>query len=166
MSQLVSLHWILQKIFGLSDEEIEYIIKERHQEQLADAEIQAKAMGLTMDVQNKAAIDQQQQQAQIQQQQAQQMAGAQPNTQKAEDLRKHLRAAGSMSHTWPQMRQRLGYRPISEQELFHGNREHEKLVGDNLDRILASNTTLARRLEELGQLVNEIKMSMPPRQQW
>jgi hypothetical protein len=166
MSQFVSLHWILQKIFGLSDEEIEYIIKERHQEQLADAEIQAKAMGLTMDVQNKAAIDQQQQQAQIQQQQAQQMAGAQPNTQKAEDLRKHLRAAGSMSHTWPQMRQRLGYRPISEQELFHGNREHEKLVGDNLDRILASNTTLARRLEELGQLVNEIKMSMPPRQQW
>lgn len=166
MSQFVSLHWILQKIFGLSDEEIEYIIKERHEEQLADAEIQAKSMGLTMDVQNKAAIQQQQASADLQNQQAQQqqaMAGAQPNTAKAEELRKHLRAAGSMSHTWPQMRQRLGYRPISEQELFHGNREHEKLVGDNLDKILSSNTQLARRLEELGQLVNEIKLSMPAR---
>lgn len=164
MSQFVSLHWILQKIFGLSEEEIDYIIKERHEEALADAEVQAKAMGLTMDVQNKAALHQQAASAEMQNQQAQQaqaMAGAQPNTQKAEDLRKHLRAAGSMSHTWPLMRQRLGYRPISEQELYHGNREHEKLVGDNLDKILSSNTELARRLAELGQLVNEIKMAMP-----
>lgn len=165
MSQFVSLHWILQKIFGLSEEEIDFIIKERHEEALADAEVQAKAMGLTMDVQNKAQIQQQAATAHIQNQQAQQqaqmMAAAQPNTAKAEDLRKHLRSAGSMSHTWPLMRQRLGYRPISEQELYHGNREHEKLVGDNLDKILASNTTLARRLEELGQLVNEIKMAMP-----
>jgi len=164
MSQFVSLHWILQKVFGLSEEEIEYIIKERHEEQLADAEIQAKAMGLTMDVQNKAALHQQAASAEIQNQQAQQMAAAQPNTAKAEELRKHLRHAGSMSHTWPLMRQRLGYRPISEQELYHGNREHEKLVGDNLDKILASNTGFARRLEELGQLVNEIKLSMPRNQ--
>jgi hypothetical protein len=160
MSQFVSLHWILQKVFGLSEEEIEYIIKERHQEQLSDAEIQSKAMGLTMDVQNTAALKQQAASTSLQQQQ---MATAQPNTQAAEDLRKHIRASGSLSHMWPQMRQNLGYRPISEQELFHGNREHEKLVGDNLEKILESNTSLARRLAELGQLVNELKMSMPGR---
>lgn len=160
MSQFVSLHWILQKVFGLSDEEIEYIIKERHQEQLADAEIQAKAMGLNMDVQNKSALQQQAASTHLQQQQ---MAQAQPGTQAAEDLRKHIRASGSLSSMWPQMRQRLGYRPISEQELFHGNREHEKLVGDNLEKILSSNTGLARRLDELGQLVEELRMSMPGR---
>jgi hypothetical protein len=160
MSQFVSLHWILQKVFGLSDEEIEYIIKERHQEQLADAEIQAKAMGLNMDVQNKSALQQQAASTHLQQQQ---MAQAQPGTQAAEDLRKHIRASGSLSSMWPQMRQRLGYRPISEQELFHGNREHEKLVGDNLEKILASNTGLARRLDELGQLVEELRHSMPGR---
>jgi hypothetical protein len=160
MSQFVSLHWILQKVFGLSEEEIEYIIKERHQEQLADAEIQSKAMGLTMDVQNTAALKQQAASTSLQQQQ---MATAQPNTQAAEDLRKHMRASGSLSHMWPQMRHNLGYRPISEQELFQGNREHEKLVGDNLEKILESNTSLARRLAELGQLVNELKMSMPGR---
>lgn len=167
MSQFVSLHWILQKIFGLSDEEIQYIIKERHQEQLADAQIQAKATALGIDAQNAAT-----QRAQAAQQaaappegdeQAQQMAAAQPNTQAAEDLRKHLRGVGTMSHTWPLMRQNLGYRPISERELFHGNRDHEKLVEDNLDKILSSNSGLARRFEELGQLINEIKMSMPNR---
>jgi hypothetical protein len=162
MSQFVSLHWILQKVFGLSDEEIEYIIKERHQEQLADAEVQAKAMGLNMDVQNKSALQQQAASTHLQQQQ-QQMAQAQPGTQAAEDLRKHMRAVGSLSSMWPQMRQRLGYRPISEQELMHGNREHEKLVGDNLEKILSSNTGLARRLDELGQLVEELRMSMPGR---
>lgn len=160
MSQFVSLHWILQKVFGLSEEEIEYIIKERHQEQLSDAEIQSKAMGFTMDVQNTAALKQQAASTAVQQQQ---MATAQPNTQAAEDLRKHMRASGSLSHMWPQMRHNLGYRPISEQELLHGNREHEKLVGDNLEKILESNTSLARRLAELGQLVNELKMSMPGR---
>jgi hypothetical protein len=158
MSQFVSLHWILQKVFGLSEEEIEYIIKERHQEQLADAEIQAKAMGLNLDVQNKSALQQQAATTHLQQQQ---MAQAQPNTQAAEDLRKHFRQTGSLSHTWPRMRHNLGYRPISEQELLHGNREHEKLVEDNLGKILSSNTGLARRLEELGQLLDELKMTMP-----
>jgi hypothetical protein len=161
MSQFVSLHWILQKIFGLSEEEIEYIIKERHQEQLADAEIQSKAMGLNLDVQNKSALQQQAASTHLQQQQ---MAQAQPGTQAAEDLRKHMRASGSMSSMWPRMRQHLGYRPITDQELLHGNRDHEKLVEDNLGKILTSNTGLARRLEELGQLLDELKMTMPNRQ--
>jgi len=162
MSQFVSLHWILQRIFGLSDGEIEYIIKERHQEQLADAEIQAKAMGLQMDVQGQAQVQQQQAVADIQtKQQAQQMAMAPPQSKQAEDLRKHFRQVGSLSRMWPHMRQNLGYRPITEQELLAGNRDHEKLVEDNLDKILSSNTSTAKRLSELRELVNEMKMSMP-----
>ena len=168
MQQFVSLHWILQKVFGLSEEEIEYIIKERHQEQLADAEIQAKAMGLQMDVQNQGAAEQQAAQAEIQtQQQAaqQQMAAgvAQGSTQAAEDLRSAFRAQGALSRRWPQMRQHLGYKPITEQELFAGNRDHEKLVEDNLETIMGSNTETARRLGELGQLLNEVKMTIPGR---
>jgi len=167
MQQFVSLHWILQKVFGLSEEEIEYIIKERHQEQLSDAEIQAKAMGLQMDVQNQGAIQQQAAQAEIQTQQAaaqQQMAGAiGGSAQAAEDLRHSIRTAGGLSSRWPQMRQHLGYRPITEKELFAGNRDHEKMVEDNLDAIMGSNTETARRLGELGQLLNEVKMGMPRR---
>jgi hypothetical protein len=167
MQQFVSLHWILQKVFGLSEEEIEYIIKERHQEQLSDAEIQAKAMGLQMDVQNQGAVQQQAAQAEIQtQQQAaqQQMAAAAGgSTQASEDLRAAFRAQGALSRRWPQMRQHLGYKPITEQELFQGNRDHEKLVEDNLETIMGSNTETARRLGELGQLLNEVKMTIPGR---
>jgi len=168
MQQFVSLHWILQKVFGLSEEEIEYIIKERHQEQLSDAEIQAKAMGLQMDVQSQGAVQQQAAQAEIQtQQQAAQQtlatAAAGGSTQASEELRAAFRASGALSRRWPQMRQHLGYKPITEQELFQGNREHEKLVEDNLETIMGSNTETARRLGELGQLLNEVKMTIPGR---
>jgi intein/homing endonuclease len=163
MSQFVSLHYILNKIFGLSEEEIEYVIKERHQEQLADAEIQSKSMGLTLDVQNSASISQQAASANLQQQQQQQLAAAGPNAQESEDLRKHLQQSATMAHKWPQMRRDLNYRPISNRELMEGNREHEKLVADNLDKILKSNTSLSNRLRELGHLVNELKMGMPGR---
>ena len=162
MSQFVSLHWILQRIFGLSDTEIEYIIKERHEEALADAEIQAKAMGLQMDVQNQSQAQMMQTQASIQQQQmAQQAATAEPGTKKAEDLRKHFRDVGSLSRMWPHMRQNLGYRPITEQELFRGNRDHEKRMEDNLERVLSNDHQMANRLGELRELLNDLRMSMP-----
>lgn len=160
MSQFVSLHWILQKIFGLSDTEIQYIIKERHEEALADAEIQAKGMGLQMDVQNKAQAQAMQQQTAIQNQAAlQQAQTAQPNTKQAEDARKRLRELGSLSHMWPQMRQRVGYRPITERELFAGNRDHEKLVEDNLDKILSESSSMGARLNELRHLLNELRLT-------
>jgi len=85
------------------------------------------------------------------------------STQAAEDLRHSIRTAGGLSNRWPQMRQQLGYRPITEKELFQGNRDHEKMVEDNLDRIMGANNETARRLGELGQLLNEVKMSMPGR---
>lgn len=167
MSQFVSLHWILQKVFGLSDSEIEYIIKERHEEQLADAEVQAKAMGLQMDVQGQAQIQQQAAVAKIQTQQAVDQARALPAEgspakpakpkKKNEDARQYLRTAGSLSRMWPQLRQMSGYKPITEQELFAGNRDHEKFVEDNLDKILEGNSSLAHRLNELGQLIKELR---------
>jgi len=164
MNQFVSLHWILQKIFGLSDTEIEYIIKERHQEQLADAEIQAKSMGLQMDVQNQGAIQQQAAQAEIQTRQASAQQQMEPQQgQAAEDLRRRIRDMGSLSRTWTQTRQNLGYRPITEQELFAGNRDHEKLVEDNLDKIMGANNGMVKRLGELGQVINELKAGMPRR---
>lgn len=162
MSQFVSLHWILQKIFGLSDSEIEFIIKERHEEQLADAEVQAKSMGLQMDVQNQAGIQQQAASAQIQTQQAVAQAQALPQSagqQKREDgdARDFLRRAGSLSRMWPLMRQTAGFKPITEQELFSGNRDHEKRVEDNLDHILDQFPAMSSRLNELGHLIKELK---------
>lgn len=166
MSQFVSLHWVLQKVFGLSDHEIEYIIKQRHDEQLADAEIQAKAMGLSMKeqgtVQQQQLMKQQAQQMQAQQQQAMQQAvTAEPGSQQAEEARMRLREYATLSHLWPLRRQQYGYKPITEQELFRGNRDHEKRMEDNFSKMMKSNVSLSNKVVELGELISELKHSMP-----
>jgi hypothetical protein len=161
MSQFVSMHWILQKIFGLSDTEIEFVIKQRHDEQLMDADVQAKSLGMqqqtSMDVQMQAQQDQQGQAMQA----AGQMAKAEPNTKKSEDAQHKLRELASLSRIWPQKRQQLGYRPISESELFAGNRDHERRIEDNLEKVLKYDTEFSRKLNELGGLVRELRGSMP-----
>lgn len=166
MSQFVSLHWILQKVFGLSDHEIEFIIDQRHSEQLADAEIQAKGMGFQMkeqgEFQQKQAQQQQQAAAAQQQQGAEQQAvQAEPGSPQAQEARMRLREFGGLSQMWPLRRQQYGYRPITERELFHGNREHEKRLEENLEKVVKSNGALSSRITELGELIHEIRHAMP-----
>ena len=166
MSQFVSLHWILQKVFGLSDHEIEFIIKQRHEEQLGDAEIQAKAMGFQMKEQGTAQQKQMQQQQAMQagQQQAgaeQQAVQAEPGSPQAAEARMRLREYGGLSQLWPLRRQQYGYKPITERELFQGNRDHEKRMEDNMGKVLKSSNALSSRVTELGELLHEIRHSMP-----
>jgi hypothetical protein len=159
MSQFVSLHWILQKIFGLSDSEIEFMIKQRHSEQLADADIQARAMGLQQ--QTSMNIQQQGMQQQQAAQAGAQAITAEPGSQQAQEARQRLREFGSLSRLWPQRRQQLGYRPITERELFAGNRDHEKRVEDNLEKVLKNDTAFAQRITELGEFIQDIRHSIP-----
>ncbi len=152
MSQFVSLHWILSKIFGLSDEEVEYVVRERHDEQMADAEIQAKAMGLQTQITGDVQMNQQQQ--------AMTQAGAGPSrpAQETVDLARQIHG---MSHMWSQKRQQNNYKPITEKELFHGNRDHEKRMEDNFHKMISENRGLATRLDNLKGLVDEIRMAKP-----
>lgn len=152
MGQFVSLHWILQKIFGLSEDEIEFIIKERHEEALADAEVQMKAQQMMQPPQPGAPDQSTAAVANAVQ--------AEPNTAKAEQARQAVRATGGLSQMWRQKRQAIGYRNITESELFNGNKEHEKRVEDNLSKILNNNHELASHLQELSGLLNEIRYSM------
>jgi hypothetical protein len=148
MSQFVSMHWILSKVFGLSDPEVEYIIKQRHDEQLADADIMAKSAGLQVQAQGAA-------------QQALQGPAAEPGSPQAEDLRQAFRSMGGLSRIWPQRRQMYGYQPMSEKELFEGNRDHEKRMEDNFEKLIKNDVTLSNRLLELRELVNELRMARP-----
>ena len=157
MSQFVSLHWILNKVFGLSEEEIEYIIKERHEEQLADAEIQAKAMGMQMQVQTDAQMAQA----------AQQPAGAPPGQPapapgpaKQEGLASRTNIA-PLSQLWTQRRQLYGYKAITERDLFAGNRDHEKKMEDNFEKMMKQDAAFAAKLDNIKDLVNEIRMTRP-----
>lgn len=149
MSQFVSMHWILSKVFGLSDDEVEYIVNQRHDEQMQDAEIQAKAMGLQM-----------QEQGKVQQSMAGQ-APAAPNTAAAQEQREQLRQISGLSRIWPQRRQFYGYKPITEQELFRGHRDHEKMVEDNFEKLFKQDIGFANRITEIRDLVQELRMTMP-----
>ena len=157
MSQFVSMHWILTKIFGLSDEEVEYIIKQRHEEQLADAEIQAKAMGLQTQVQGNVQMAQMQQQQQMMPQQPAQP----PAGQKAQEGASVADSFSSLSQLWPQRRQMYGYQPITEKSLFAGNRDHEKRIEDNFDKLMKNDAGIVNRLSDLKDLINELRVSRP-----
>ena len=161
MSQFVSHHWILQKVFGLSDSEIEYILRQRHDEALEEAAVAAKGGAM----QQKALMDIQPQgsggQVPVDPGAMQAAASAEPGSPQAESARQRLRQVGSMSQMWTLKRQLYGYRPISEREMFEGNRDHEKRMEDNLDKIMRTNSGMTSRLGELGELVKELKFSMP-----
>ena len=158
MSQFVSLHWILQKVFALSEEDIKFVIKERHEEALLDAEVQAKAMGMQLDVQNQG-----QQQAMDMQQQGQQAISnavkAEPGTKKAEDAHARLREFTQASRLWSQIRQGKNFQPIHEQELFHGNRDHERKMEDKLGWMQENGMRQNKNLEDLGGLLRELTHS-------
>lgn len=150
MSQFVSMHWILNKVFGLSDEEVEYIMKERHDEQLADAEIQAKSMGMQMQVQANAQMAQG----------APQPGGAAPG-QAAQEGVANKSGMASLSQLWPQRRQQYGYKPITEQELFAGNRDHEKRMEDNFHKVFRQDAVFTEKIGELKDLIQEIRSTRP-----
>jgi hypothetical protein len=158
MSQFVSLHWILQKVFALSEEDIKFVIKERHEEALLDAEVQAKAMGMQLDVQNQG-----QQQAMDMQQQGQQAISnavkAEPGTKKAEDAHARLHDFTKASRLWSQIRQGKNFQPIHEQELFHGNRDHERKMEDKLGWMQENGMRQNKNLEDLGGLLRELTHS-------
>jgi hypothetical protein len=153
MSNFVSLHWILQKIFLLSDDEIEFIIKERHEEQLADADVQAKGQGMLMAVMQPP-------QPGVLGPNGQPVTSAAPPSGQQEDQRKRLRDIASMSSLWPQKGHLVGPKNITEKELFAGNKDHEKRLEDNFQKMMSNNKELASQINNLGALMHEIKYAM------
>ncbi len=150
MSQFVSMHWILSKVFGLTDDEVEYVIKERHDEQMQDAEIQAKAMGMQAQVSGDVQMQQQQQMA------AQQATPGSLPKSASENI-------VPLSRSWQQNRSRYGYKPINERELFNGNRDHEKRMEDNFHKLIGNDVAFAHKINGLKELVHEIRHTMPKR---
>lgn len=151
MSQFVSMHWILSKVFGLSEEEVEYVIKQRHTEAEAEAEVQAKALGLQMKEQGKV------QNQMAGQQQAQLPAGNPMAASEDGDVKSPV---ASLSRIWPQRRQYYGYKPITEQELFRGHRDHEKLIEDNFEKMFKQDQVFANRITEIRELVHDLRATM------
>ncbi len=118
-------------------------------------------MGMQLEVQNQGQAQAMQQQAQMQQGQAA-VAGAvqaQPGTKKAEDAHARLHDFTTQSRLWSQIRQGRDFRPITEQELFAGNREHEKRMEEQMGWMQDNGMRQNKNMEELGGLLKELAHS-------
>jgi ribosomal protein L12E/L44/L45/RPP1/RPP2 len=152
MNEFVSLHWILSKIFGLSDKEIEEIIKERKEDvkrtTSAAAEAEAEAQKLLQPQQPDAGGEvpfpgQEPAQGEPGQEPEPAEARVQPKYGITERLKRRTASVRRM--------------PITERELFHGSREAEKRAGEKYEKLLQNDQMLAKRMDELGGFLRDLK---------
>lgn len=151
MKEFVSLHWMLANVFGMSDEEIEQITRQREEESVANA---------VKDARGQAA-------AQKEMPVIPGENGQSPVTSPQTDfgaegiIRPRLTRPVSKlfsSRLDPEKGLRLtGRNGISERELFAGSREAEKRADGKLEKLLKSDQEVVYRLNQLGGLLQEMR---------
>lgn len=131
MREHVSLHWVLENVYGLPEKDIEVIIKERSEDVIREGKAQAEVEKLS---------------AQAQQSMAPPggMEHVMPGP-SGKRLRERIAATPAG--------QRGG---ISEQELFKGSREAEKRATEKLDKLLRNDSAVTHRLNEIGALLRDV----------
>jgi hypothetical protein len=138
MREHVSLRWVLENVYLLSDEDIKIIIQERSEDVIREGKAQAE-------VEKASAMAQ----AEVERMNAPpggaggveslgRPSGMKILERKLNALPRQLRSA------------------ITEKELLHGSREAEKRAEEKLNRLLRSNEGLARRLRESAALMREV----------
>lgn len=157
MREFVSLHYLQSKVFGMSDDEIELIMKQRDQ----DAERDAHNMAMSQSIMQRevgVATMQGQAQGQIDATQMMQQAGVpDPNAQPAPAAKtKRESVIGG-----PLIRVMNGPRKTTyydrERVLFEGsNKETEKRAEEKLNKLLKSDRLQAERLSEIGGLLRDL----------
>jgi len=134
MNDFVSLHWILKNVFGLPEEDIEVIIRERGEDIVRSAVAQGKGEA-----------------------EAQKMvAAAMPQEGGAAEALE-LRMAELMERVRERSKAR-GYRSggISRKELHDGDPLAESRASDKLDVILQQDREMAARIDSISKLLREV----------
>jgi hypothetical protein len=150
----VSQYWILSKIHGMTDTEIENIFIQKKEDFDRDSAMQMEQM-------------QAQQQAATAGMPPQPGAPGAPGAPQAAPAAppgiisgpQALAMANQLApaQEWRQKKSlRLG-RGITEQELFKGNREHEKRAEESFAKLLKSDLQMQHRLTEMQSLLHELR---------
>lgn len=139
MREFVSLHWICSKIFGMNDEEIEEVIQQKRGDILDDTETRAEAEATAQSI----------------------LGGGPPEegTPPDEGAPPEEGQPGEEVVPAESRRQKRFVRPITERELFRGNREYEKRLEGKIDVLMRSESAIGRRLRDLRSLMQEIRFS-------
>jgi hypothetical protein len=148
MGEYVSMAWVLQHIFGFSEEEAIKLMKDRQQEQqdiaVSEAEGAAKVSGIETDAELKA------------------------DAKRAAAEAAAEQAAGGGGGAWEsRARFRRGKRPVAmmtegefERMMTSGNRDAEKRMEDLMEDIKAHGGRTNQRFDELNGLLGELKKTM------
>jgi Bacteriophage T4-like portal protein (Gp20) len=136
MKEHVSLRWVLENVYQLSDDDIKLIIQERSEDVIRDGKAQAEVEKMSAMAQ--AAAEQASGGGRG-------MEGLAPPSSRLRLIERKLDALPA--------KMRNG---ISEKELQHGNARAEKRANGKLDRLLRSNDLQAQRLREVGALLRDV----------
>lgn len=135
MREHVSLRWVLENVYQLSDEDIKIIIQERSEDVIREGKAQAEVEKLSA----------------MAQAAAERGAGGAPGVESL-GAPSGMRVLERKLAAIP--RQLRGM--ITEKELLRGSREAEKRAEEKLNRILRSNDVNTRRLKESISLLREV----------
>jgi hypothetical protein len=175
MREFVSLHWIMSNVFGMNDEEIQTIFKERDEDAERDAYTQANAQSIIGKAVAEAGIaGQTAGQIDAQSMQAASLPPAPPGQEgqpaqpgaapapAATAKPQESRIRGPLIIVKPSTPPRRLYG--REQQLFEGqNRESEKRAQEKLDQLLKGDRLQAGRLHELGAMLRELNQAVSGR---
>lgn len=152
MREFVSLHWILSKIFDMSDKDIEMIMEQRG-EDLSRDQVNAAQAQVAANVVMSGMPGSEQPLPE---------PGASSGPAPAEGSSQHTPSEISKALNEgvvalsPTRRQWRG-RPISERELFAGDREAEKRAEEKLHKLMESDSRVVKRLDEVKTMLQDLK---------
>lgn len=150
MREFVSMRWILSRVFDMSDDDIKLVMQEKNEDLARDQIGQAQAqVAASAVMQGMPGAEQGPPEAGAQGG----AAGGEKPEASARDIQKAL-TSGKIDISPTTRRART--RPISEREMFAGDREAEKRADDKLDKLLRSDERLSRRMDDLRGLMNDL----------
>jgi hypothetical protein len=164
MREFVSLHWVLSHVFNLDDETIQTIFMQRDEDTIREGKAQGEAQGMGGGGGDMGGFPGGDMGAE---------GGAPEEAPPAEEPaastpgpfegRRGIAARRIMQETPGRARRGRSSR-MTERELFAGsNREAEKRMEGKLDRMLKADKHMAARLQEVGDLMSELRSSITSR---
>lgn len=133
MREFVSLHWILRNVFAVAEEDIEVILGERQEDSIREALTSAKGEAAAQALVNP-------------QGQGQEPGAPPPPT-----------GQDSVAESKQRIFMRSMQRPITERELFAGDREGEKRAEMKLNQLLKNDVRLAAKLADVSTMLHDIR---------
>ena len=141
MREHVSLRWVLENVYQLSDEDIKIIIQERSEDVIREGKAQAEVEKLSAMAQAAAERP---------------AGGGMESLAPPSDMGRRLNRLELKLDSLPKQLRSNG---ISEAELLRGDRQGERRAMAKLDKLLKSNDAQMRRIRELGALLRDIALA-------